>query len=304
MSNTVPAYKAFHRTIAACADGSEVACGWLTMGTKHAPDLARLSPGQVADQYDHTGTLGAKIRCSNGQYGVWASGAVLPGLEERELAIIQGPEVSGDWRRWQDPDTGNWHGLELLGVLGVPFPAFPGTRIRPELLVASGGEIIAQTGQMLPCDPPNVITAAGSPADHEYVDANGDGKCDVCGMPADAHPKAMSAQEITALANAAMDLIEDGVVFDANDPPTLQERAAYAAKDIPAEFGMYDGSFGVGDLKDLRMAIRLVNANPSYHRAIRQHVIGHADRLGRSDMVPENWAPDGTIVEVAEIPEA
>jgi hypothetical protein len=151
-STSVPPYKGFHRTVAQCADGTRVACGWVAMDTKHAPELHGVTQGQVADQYDHTGTLGAKIRCSNGKHGVWSSGAILPGLPERALAILQGPEVSGDWRHWTDPDTGTSHALELLGVLGVPFPAFPGTRTRPELLVASGGEIIGQRGSILPCD--------------------------------------------------------------------------------------------------------------------------------------------------------
>lgn len=149
-SSTTPPYKAFHRTVAKCDDGTEVVCGWLSMQTKHSPALLSVEPGTAMDHYDHTGTLGAKIRCSNGRYGIWCAGAVLPGLQDRELSIIQGPEVSGDWRRWQDPDSGRWYPLELLGVLAVPFPAYPGTRTRPELLVASGGEIVAQVGQLEP----------------------------------------------------------------------------------------------------------------------------------------------------------
>lgn len=149
-STTNPPFKGFHRTVTRCEDGSEVACGWLSLDTKHNWDFDA-SYAETADYYDHTGTLVAKIRASNGKYGTWMSGAVVPGIDDRIAWLLQGPEVSGDWRRYVDPDTNTEHVRELNSMLAVPIPGFQGSRTRPELLVASG-EIVAQHGSIVPCD--------------------------------------------------------------------------------------------------------------------------------------------------------
>lgn len=365
-SQSTPPYKGFHRTVAHCKDGTEVACGFATMATKHAPDLHGLQPGQVADQYDHTGTIGAKIRCSNGKHGVWSSGAILPGLQDRELAILQGPEVSGDWRSWTDPDTGQQCPLELLGVLAVPFPAFPGTRTRPELLVASGGTIIGQRGQIMPCadegEPMTpeetervaaleakverleqinaALIAAASPevaasigeafgagvaqgvkegadaiaaAAHAFVDENGDGKCDTCGMPEAMHKNmgaAADSDEIAA-ANGEGDVtLTDTsamIPVDMTIPLSAAEQASYFARYVgdPLEAmvrdgrAMSDGTFAIGDVDDLCHAIRAMaagGAGPA-DRQIRTHAMRAAARLEHPELIPRTWRADGTLAK-------
>lgn len=142
---TIPAsatgYRYFHRTLAATAEGKQVACGWLTMGTSHERNL-RASAQAAMDHYDHTGTQVAKIRIVDTPHGPFACGAVAPGLSDEMIWKLQGPEVSGDWR---DIDG---HYRELVAVLAVPLPGF--LTERPEALVASG-QIVAQIGT-LPCD--------------------------------------------------------------------------------------------------------------------------------------------------------
>lgn len=296
-SNTVPPYKSFHRTEAECGDGTRVACGFLTMGTKHERALFSVQPGQAMDHYDHTGTIGAKVRCSNGVHGIWASGALLPGLADRELAILQGPEVSGDWRRWQDPEDGSWHALELLGLLAVPVPAYPGARSRPELLVASGGQIIGQFGSLDPtCDECNeeAPLSAADLARIERLESVvglllGDASEDLRALAG------LSSEDLAALAaftaEAATAEPEDAEVvaeleIDLTAPLTPSEMATWFAKyDGPQRVEMAmdgrarpDGSVAIGDAADLVFAVRAAGAKPS--PALMKHLARNAERLG------------------------
>lgn len=300
MSTTVPPYKGFHRTVAQCNDGTEVACGWLTMDTKHANRSAAVDAGQVADQYDHTGTLGAKIRCSNGAYGVWSSGAVMPGLSDRELAILQGPEVSGDWRSWQDPHDGSWHSLELLGVLGVPFPAFPGTRTRPELLVASGGEIVGQIGQILPCDDEGEPMNAAERAEFDAMaDRLQTVEAQNAVLIAAAGPEVLAQLAVPPAEGAADDIAatvegDDTVAIpvelapDLSIPLSVSEQATYFGKYDPAARAQGailgrafpDGSFMIADTDDLFAAARMWKGD----ERTKMHLQRNADALGRTDV--------------------
>lgn len=334
MSNTSPPYKAFHRTVAKCDDGTEVACGFVTIGTKHAPALLSLKPGQVADQYDHTGTIGAKIRCSNGRHGVWSSGTLMPDLKERELAVLQGPEVSGDWRRWDDPDTGHAYPLELLGVLGVPFPAYPGTRTRPELLVASGGEVVAQVGTLDPacaeCEEEDPMAAADveritrlefalatvlsvlDVAPEKRAETFALAPDDVAFLLAtyvanDGREVDRDAAAVASLNGGTMTVSIDGsgdvALVDLSAPLSAAEQARYfakydqAARDKMAKSGaaLPDGSYPIGDEEDLRAAIRAVGRGSGSHDTIRAHIIKRAKALGKSDLLPDNWNSDGSL---------
>lgn len=337
-STTSPPYKAFHRTLARCNDGSEVACGWLTIGTKH--ERLRADADETADHYDHTGTLAAKIRLSNTPQGIWATGALCPGLTDRDVWLLQGPEVSPDWRRWQDPDTGQWHSLELVAALAVPFPGYPHTRTRPELLVASG-EIVAQFGTLEPCcddcegepmteaerqeidarfaaieakqaelhgalvaagtiDPTVTDPAIEAAASHAFVDANGDGKCDVCGMPKAMHDTAAAVDDELALVTT-----DDETTASEDDEIELsiQERARWFAKYTAdqkkqmAKAGKAmgsDGSFPIADVEDLQNAIRAAGHGSGDHNAIRRHIMRNAALLKKQDMIPKDWSADGS----------
>ena len=297
MSTTVPPYKSFHRTIAQCADGSEVACGWLTVDAKHDWNFQH-TPEQTADYYDHTGTLAAKIRLSNGRHGVWASGTLLPGLDDRTLAILQGPEVSGDWRVWTDPDTNRQHGLEVQGVLAVPCPGFPGTRTRPELLVASGGEVRAQVGFVDPDDCGCNDEESDEMDDLEAMVASGDAGAGV------------ATQNVVATVagpiGQARDQYADALIASMDDPIielSVQERARWFAKynaddrKKMAKDGsaMPDGSFPIADVEDLKSAIRAVGRAGADHDAVRRHIVRRAKALGKSALIPSNWGDDGSL---------
>jgi hypothetical protein len=294
-STSIPPYKSFHRTTAKCADDPEVACGWLTVDAKHDWNFQHTA-AEAADHYDHTGTLAAKIRLSNGRHGVWASGTLLPGLDDRTLAILQGPEVSGDWRRWQDPDNGQWFGLEVQGVLAVPFPAFPGTRTRPELLVASGtGEVEAQVGFLEPCDCDEEL-----PMDDELAQVT------------ETALEVESEREPALVASAAVNQVDvdyaDALIASMDDTPvplTPQERAAAFTKydrDTRAALATtgearVDGTIVIVDLDDLHLQIRAAATDPTTTAAVRRHISRRATALARRALLPSGWNDDGTLAE-------
>jgi ATP-dependent Clp endopeptidase proteolytic subunit ClpP len=58
---------------------------------------------------------------------------------------------------------------------------------------------------------------------------------------------------------------------------------------------MPDGSYPVADEEDLSSAILAVGRGGADHDAIRRHVITRAAALGKSSMIPDNWAPDGSL---------
>lgn len=298
MSQSVPPFKAFHRTIATCADGTEVACGWIAADTKHASTAARVSATQAADHYDNTSTLTAKVRLSNGRYGTWASGALMPGLDDRRLAIMQGPEVSGDWRPWTDPDTGQRYPSEIQAVLCVPQPALPGTRTRPELLVASDGQVLGMFGHFEPCcddcneETRNIadIVEATIREDREHY----------------------MEQLVASIPNAVGQVDEhyaDALIASMDDPVvvvTAQERAhAFAKYDADERTAMaadgralLDGSCAIGDDDDLKLWIRAsATGDSTLDAKVRRHVMRCAAALGKAALVPSGWLADGALKE-------
>lgn len=303
MSTTVPPFKAFHRTVARCDDNTEVACGWLAIDTKHQWDFGA-DADATADYYDHTGTLVAKLRASNGKHGIWTSGAVVPGLGDREAWLLQGPEVSGDWRRYVDPETNRPHNRELLSVLAVPVPGFPGTRTRPELLVASG-EVVAQRGLLEPCDCEEAMTPEersefdalrAEVAELRTLVASGSSHDTLGRMKVDSE-LAIDTDELDALVAS----LDGPTMMDV--PLSAQETAIYWAKydtedrKKMAESGeaMPGGGYPIADSDDLKSAIRAVGRGSGNHDAIRRHIMKRAKAIGQEKTVPPNWQSDGSL---------
>lgn len=127
-------YAYFHTGVVACADGSDAAVGQLTIGGGHAP-LSADASAAVA-HYDDTGTAVVDLHVGEDAYGIWAAGAVRPGVKDDQVRALRASAPSGDWR----PINGN---LELVGILQVNVPGFPLARARvaggaPLALVAAG----------------------------------------------------------------------------------------------------------------------------------------------------------------------
>jgi 2'-5' RNA ligase len=126
----------------ACADGSRVAVGQITVGTGHAPLHYGATP--AAEHYDNTGAAVADVAVGNDQHGIWVAGSVRPGADPLRVYELQAAgQVSGDWRRIGGQ-------LRLVGLLAVNVPGFPVPKMRarvasgePQALVAAGRPTVA-----------------------------------------------------------------------------------------------------------------------------------------------------------------
>jgi hypothetical protein len=77
--------------------------------------------------------------------------------------------------------------------------------------------------------------------------------------------------------------------------PTTKQRMAFAK----AGYAMPDGSYyiraGAQGVTDLDNAIQAVGRSTGSHDDVRKHIIKRAKDLGRVDMIPDNWNPDGSL---------
>jgi hypothetical protein len=129
----------------ACADGSRVAVGQITLGTGHAS--LSLGASRATEHYDNTGTAVADVTVGNDAHGIWVAGAVRPGTAVARVRELRASgQLSGDWRRIGGQ-------LRLVGLLAVNVPGFPvpklGTRVAsgaPLALVAAGRPITIVRG--------------------------------------------------------------------------------------------------------------------------------------------------------------
>lgn len=103
-----------------------VACGRLTFHTGHADK--HLDAAATARHYDHSGTVAADLRASDGEFGIWVCGALRSNVTTAQIREVMSCPPSGDWRAWGAD-------LELVAALAVPVPGFNTPR---EHLVASG----------------------------------------------------------------------------------------------------------------------------------------------------------------------
>lgn len=82
-------------------------------------------------------------------------------------------------------------------------------------------------------------------------------------------------------------------------------KAKYSAEDkrklaaqghaMPAEGDDGEPSYPIDDQEDLDKAIHAVGRGGADHDRIRKYVIGRAKAMGHSDMIPDNWASDGSL---------
>lgn len=130
-------YAYFHQGEISTTDGA-LAVGKLTLGTGHAG--LRAGARAAAEHYDNTGSVVAIVRCSDGLWGPWLSGRILPGVDDDRIAELRRSGVSGDWRAVQR----NSNQLELVAVLAVNVPGFPVPRTKA--LAASGMRSLIAAG--------------------------------------------------------------------------------------------------------------------------------------------------------------
>jgi hypothetical protein len=96
-----------------------------------------------------------------------------------------------------------------------------------------------------------------------------------------------------------------GVQFEGDLTPYWVSEAKYSADDMKdmASKGQAmkndngDPSYPIKDVSDLKKAIKAVGRGGADHDAIRRHIIKRAKALGASDLIPDNWASDGSMKE-------
>ncbi|ORL01826.1 hypothetical protein A6F55_19230 [Prescottella equi] len=130
-------YAYFHQGEISTTEGP-LAVGKLTLGTGHAG--MRASARAAAEHYDNTGSAVAIVRCTDGLWGPWLSGRILPGVDDDRVAELRRSGVSGDWRTVQRGSNQ----LELVAVLAVNVPGFPVPRTKA--LAASGMRSLIAAG--------------------------------------------------------------------------------------------------------------------------------------------------------------
>jgi hypothetical protein len=128
---SVTGYAYFHVGAVKTAEGDEIPIGKITMGAGHA-DL-RYGYRAAAEHYDNSARAVAIVRAVDGNHGIWACGALVPGLSEEQIAEFRRSPVSGDWRQ-----VGG--SMELVAALAVNTPGFPIPRTQTRV---SGGRELA-----------------------------------------------------------------------------------------------------------------------------------------------------------------
>lgn len=127
------------------ADGSveEIPAGVVTMNCGHAKTTGpnASSADAALEHYDNSCSIAATIRIGESKHGVWVAGALVHGIEAKDLARLLGCQLSGDWR--PHPERPGMR--ELTAALLVPVPGFaasgPTVRIEDGQLVAASAPI-------------------------------------------------------------------------------------------------------------------------------------------------------------------
>jgi 2'-5' RNA ligase len=128
------------------ADGTRVAVGTVTLGTGHASTASGVTPQQVIEHYDNTGTAIADVNTGEDEHGIWFSGYVRRGVSAARVIELRAAKLSGDWRRIGGR-------LRLVALLAVNTPGFgiPRTQAR----FANGDQLALVAAGVLTADVPD-----------------------------------------------------------------------------------------------------------------------------------------------------
>lgn len=111
-------YQKFHQGTVITAEGEALRVGKITLGAGHADTKLGLIP--ATEHYDNSATATAVVQAGEDRFGIWVSGALLPGVTPERTAELRRSPLSGDWRLDQEV-----HNLELIAALAVNSPGFP-----------------------------------------------------------------------------------------------------------------------------------------------------------------------------------
>ena len=124
-------YSVFHHGSIECADGTEVPCGQVTLGTEHAS--RDLNWRESIRHYENTGLAVADVRAGEDRWGIWIAGGLRPTVSANKVREIKGGAISGDWRDIRGH-------LEFLAALVVNVAGFPIPRPEARVVASAGRE--------------------------------------------------------------------------------------------------------------------------------------------------------------------
>lgn len=239
-------YAYFHTGVVR-TDAGDVSIGQLTLSGGHAALDADVL--NAIKHYDDSASAVADIRVGEDNYGIWAAGALRPGVTADQIRALRASAPSGDWR----PINGR---LELVAVCQVNVPGFPIARARVAsgyitALVAAGAGVLAE--RRLEDDAARAGTALRAAAARTRINA------------------------------ALLDLPDEVTLFRDYSDETRQK---YAKKGWALPDGSYPIS-NVADLRKAIQAYgRSATAD---RVKVRRHIMKRARGLGRADLIPTSW---------------
>jgi hypothetical protein len=113
-------YEHFHTGTILTAEGTKLGVGNITVDAGHADITA--DAALAKGHYDHTGWIGADVRCGEDEFGIWMAGSVRPDITPERLRALMATDVSGDWRSIEGK-------LRLIGLASIPVPGFVKTQV-------------------------------------------------------------------------------------------------------------------------------------------------------------------------------
>jgi hypothetical protein len=270
-------YAYFKTGVLRTEEGDDIRVGQITYVGGHAPLNA--TAAEAVRHYDDTNSAWADVNIGEDKYGIWAAGALRPGLEAHEVRAIRAAAPSGDWR----PIRGR---LELVAVCQVNVPGFPVVQAR----VASGhvtALVAAGTAPLLELhtndqDPVVSRIARLEAAEQERLTARAHELTSrfrtlVPERDLDAEAAALKARFETLVTD------EEAGQFRYYTPKRREE---YAKKGI----ALKDGSYPIRTVADLKNAISAYGRAPKNKRKdVRRHIKKRARALGRSDLIPATF---------------
>ncbi|MDE3075596.1 MAG: hypothetical protein KGJ86_09210, partial [Chloroflexota bacterium] len=155
--------------------------------------------------------------------------------------------------------------------------------------------IAKQAGDGQGLVPPEMVRELiGKQAAPEPAPERDDGQVTVKGSPAAIAKLIHAASQRADSRDEDAELAVSKAVYEA----VVKEKYSTGdRKHMAGNEAMEDGSYPVKDEEDLKNAIRAVGRGGSSHNAIRRHVVSRAKSLGKSSMIPDNWASDGSLKE-------
>lgn len=142
-------YAMFHTGEVETAEGDLVPVGKIMYAGnkrgKHAP--LHMSLVEASKHYDDNSHVGAHVRATRGDHGIWLSGALRPGIDAAGIAELRANAPSGDWRPYE-------RGLELISAIAVPVQGFPIPRAEVSMVASADGAdvraLVMSEGQFVP----------------------------------------------------------------------------------------------------------------------------------------------------------